>query len=73
MEKRLDRKDAGLDCDNRVRTLSGEEVIHTMGGRIQVFHEIKQFSKGFSKKAGAAIREGICGRSKDCPGGVCQL
>ena len=68
MEKRLDCKDVGLDCDYMVCTLSGEEVIRTMGGHMQVFHGMKQFSKGFYKKAGAAIREGICGLPKDRPG-----
>jgi hypothetical protein len=56
-----------------VCTLSGEEVIRKMAGHIQVFHGMKKFSKGFYKKAGVAIREGICGLPKDCPGGVCQL
>jgi predicted small metal-binding protein len=56
MEKRLDDNDLGLDCDDRVHTLPGEEVVHRIGGHIQVFHRKKQFSKEFSNKAGAAIR-----------------
>ena len=73
MEKRLDGKDIGLDCDGRVYTLPGEEVFHKIGGHNQVFHRKKQFLKGFYKKTGAAIHEWICGRSKDCLGGACQL
>ena len=73
MELRLDDKDLGLDCDDRVRTLPGEEVIRRIGGHIQVFHRKKQFSKGFYNKVGAAIRGRMCGQSKDCTGGARQL
>jgi len=34
MEKRLDCKDVGLDCDDMVCPLPGEEVIHKMDGPI---------------------------------------
>ncbi len=73
MDKRLDVKNVGLDRNDNVGILPGEEVIHKMGGHNQVFHGMRRFWKGFYKKAGAAIREGTFGGSKDCPGGEYQL
>jgi predicted small metal-binding protein len=73
MEKRLDCRDIGIDCDYRVCTPTQEEAICKVGEHIQNFHGMKQFSKEFYKKASAVIHEGSCALPKDCSGGVCQL
>jgi len=73
MEKRLDCRDIGVDCDYRACTPTQEEAIRKVGEHIQVFHGMNEFSKEFYEKARAAIHEGSCELPEDCPRGVCQL
>ena len=73
MDKRLDCRDIGVDCDYRVCTPTQKEAIRKAGEHIQIFHGMKQFSKEFYERARAVIQEGSCELPKDCPGGVCRL
>ena len=73
MENRLDCRDIGIDCDYRVCTPMPGEALRKVGEHIQIFHGMKQFSKGFYKRASAAFREGSCALPKECSGSVCRL
>jgi len=79
MGKKLDCKDAGLDCDVSVCAQTEEEVIPQVGEHIQAIHGMKGFSKEFYDQARAAIHEGDCesgetfAPEQECPGGVCNL
>jgi predicted small metal-binding protein len=73
MEKRLDCRDIGMDCDFVACASTDEKAIRTAGEHIQNFHGIKGFSKDFYKKARAAVHKGTCESPKACSGGVCKL
>jgi predicted small metal-binding protein len=73
MEKRLDCRDIGIECDYRTCSPTQEEAIRRVGEHIQTLHGMGRFSKEFYQKARSAIQEGSCERPKDCPGGVCKL
>jgi len=70
MEKTLDYKDIGINCDYRVCSRTEEEVLRKVGEHIQKFHGLKQFSREFYKKALGVVREGSCALPKDCSEGV---
>jgi predicted small metal-binding protein len=73
MEKSLDCRDIGIDCDYRACSPSDEETVRKVGEHIQAFHGMKGFSKEFYKVARTAVHEGTCHLPKDCSGGVCRL
>ncbi len=73
MERRLECKDIGIDCDYVVCTPTQEEAIRDVGEHIQRFHGMEHFSKGFYERARSVIREASCTRPEDCSGGVCRL
>ena len=73
MEKILDCKKIGLDCDYMACGQTSEETLQKLGSHIQTFHGDRGFSKRFYQKALNLVREGSCSRPKDCAGGVCRL
>jgi predicted small metal-binding protein len=73
MDKILDCRDVGIDCDYRVCTSTESETIQKMGEHIQALHGMKGFSKEFYRVARKAVYKGICDSQKDCFGGVCRL
>jgi predicted small metal-binding protein len=73
MDKRLDNRDIGMDCDYMVCAPTQDEAVRLAGEHVQRFHGMKGFSKGFYDRSRAAIREGSCAVPKDCPGSVCRL
>lgn len=60
MEKRLDCRDFGMDCDYFVCAQTVEEVLKKAGEHIQAVHKMKGFSKEFYNKALMSIHEGNC-------------
>ncbi len=60
MDKRLDCRDIGGDCDYSACSSTEQEAIRRVGEHVQKVHTMKGFSKEFYEKARAAIREGTC-------------
>ncbi len=73
MDKTLDCRDIGIDCDYRGCAPAQEEALLRVGEHIQNFHGMNRFSKEFYKKALGVIREGSCASPKDCSEGACRL
>ena len=73
MEKRLDCRDIGMDCDYRTCSPTEEEAIRRVGEHIQRFHGMGRFSKEFYQTARSVIHEGNCEKPEDCSGGLCKL
>jgi len=67
MDKKIQCKDIGLDCDSMICARTEEEVLTQAGQHVLNMHGIEGFSREFYNKARSAIREGYCehGETKD--------
>jgi predicted small metal-binding protein len=60
MDKELDCKDLGLNCDFKTCGETEEEVLSKVGQHVLAIHGSKGFSKEFYKKARSAVHDGYC-------------
>ncbi len=72
MDKKLNCRDFGSNCDYSVCASSEREVLQKVGEHIQTIHAMGGFSRDFYRKALAAIHDGSCSEEESSGQSLCD-
>ena len=72
MDRRLNSRDIGLDCNFIACARTDGDVIQKFANHIQAFHAMEGFSEEFYDRILSSVHDGICGMESSPDESLCQ-